>query len=769
MTNFLNEIPDLELFLEGDRSAMEILEAVKESYRDGNILETEHYRGKVITTPFEFHRLVNRILKLEEFAFDTEFTSLRMMAKNPDFEFVSCSFSWGKFQNYSIPVGHWVNEDYNIPLNIFRAGMKRIFERKNYRLIGHNLKAEFHALAQIDIEIHTDDLYDTLVAMWNLNENEEVGLKAITKREYGYNQTDFKRLLGTIPKHVQKEFGVSKPSERNIAMVHPIISSFYAMDDTYWTWCIYLDSLPLMEEDGIENFFFKRQMPYLRVLFIMERRGIRVDHERLRAMEDLARKELDNLEYEIFELAGVKFSITSGQQLAEIIYGWEKMKPIYEQIAIPILDADGNQEYYKSGPRKGQPKVKYKNTDKITSYEYSGNRELVDASFKFKVSAQTPTGMPKTGDDELSKIAASNYRRNKRKQEGVEMVRLIMRYKRLEKLRSTYMSGLANQTYPDGRIHCSFNQTGTTSGRLSCSGPNLQQLPRPIEYVSDTPPKKEDYDNINDFEKALDTWKFEYPEYVFWKQFEIRDAFLADNGKTLIASDYANLEMRILAHFSQDPLLLNMFSTGVDAHGDTAKNMFKLDCTVKEVKKLYPHLRQQAKTINFLLVYGGSAMALANSLGVSKQEGQELYDLYFDTYKGVKKYVKTMKNRAHRDGYVQTILGRKRHLQDDIWSGNYGKVGYAERLAINAPIQGSGADIAVSAQIDIENDPILKELGYEQLLQVHDEVVGQVPDENAEAAMKRVQYLMANCLPQPMNGIELRADADTGRTYSEAK
>ena len=162
-------------------------------------------------------------------------------------------------------------------------------------------------------------------------------------------------------------------------------------------------------------------------------------------------------------------------------------------------------------------------------------------------------------------------------------------------------------------------------------------------------------------------------------------------------------------------------------------------------------------------------MALSGSLDIPKDEAQALYDLYFETYRGVKKYVKTQKRYAHQHGYVQTVLGRKRHLENYIWSKNFGDVGYAERLSVNAPVQGSAADIAISAQLIVENDPELKALGFEQLLQIHDEIVGQCPEENAERVKERLAEIMADCLPRKLNGVELEASVDHGFTYAQAK
>ncbi|AEZ50500.1 DNA polymerase [Bacillus phage BCD7] len=736
-------------------------------------VKSEHYKGITVTNELEFRRLYKKLMKVEEFAFDTEFSSLRMQYKGES-ELVGVSFSWGKDNNYYVPVGSWVNSNREqIPMWLFKRLMRRVFARTDIRIVGHNLKAELHALANVDIEVKTNDLFDTMIAVWNIDENNLIGLKEITERYYGYHQTHFKDLLLTIPDSVKVEFGYKKTYKGDATLVDQYIMSPYAMDDTYWTWKIYVDIMDALEDEKIMPYFFKRQMPYLRVLFNMERRGVPVDFERLKRMAKMAEKDLADLEYKIFELVGLEFSITSGQQLAELLFGWEKQKPIYEKIYEPIIDPKtGEQGVYKTGPRKGELKWKEKNNkNKIIGYEPAGNKHLIEASYKFPMGAVSEkTGQPKTGSDELDEILKRNYKKSKKKKEGQEFVRLVLRYKRLEKLRSTYMEGLAEQVYSDGRIHCSFNQTGTTSGRLSSSEPNLQNLPRPIEDVKE--PQREWFDNEEAFRSAWAIYKEEKAEYDFWKRYEIRDAFVvpgdAKEEIDMTAHDFSNLEMRILTHFSQDPLLISMFARNVDSHGDTAVNMFKLDCTAEEAKKKYPKQRQQAKTINFLLVYGGSPSALSSQLGVSKDEAQTLYDMYFATYKGVAKYMKSQKKFAHRHGVVYTVLGRKRHL-DGINDSDYGTRGYNERLAVNAPIQGSAADITISAQLIIEHDPLLNELGYEQVLQVHDEIVGLVPARNRERAMERVQEIMANCLPQPMNNIELRADGDYGKTYAEAK
>ena len=712
-------------------------------HRGGGYYVTPHYEGYLIDTVEDAEWLANELMQIEEYSFDTEFTSLRMQAKGIA-HYVGCSFSWGEKHNFYVSVGHYFDD--NLPLPEFQRIFKPVFDRTDVRVVGHNLKAELHALANIDLEMKTNDLFDTIVAFHHLYEEEEKSLKDITKNIYGYDQMKFKAILQTIPKpilnHYREEILAmdNKVTEGHIGLVKAHYSAVYAMDDTYWVWKIYLDIQDALEENGTEDYFYKLHMPYIKVLFNMERRGVKVDTDRLAEMTREATRELDKLEYTLLETAGVHFNIGSGEQIAMLLHGWKKKVPIYHE------DIVETGEYYKAGAKKGQPKTKIiKNKDIIVDYRDSYVPELIEHSFNLPVASVTPTGMPQTGADQLEEMLKKTYKRDKRKQEGQEFVRILLRYKRLQKLKSSFMDGLLANLYPDGKAHCSFNITGTESGRLSCQNPNLQQLPRPIEDDGSV-------------------------EAAFWKKFEIRSLFIPDDveNESIIAADFSNLEVRIATHFSRDPLLISMFNEGYDLHGDTAKNMFKLDCHSNDVKKHYPQYRQYAKTINFLLLYGGGVSALASQINVPRKEAQVIYDKYFETYQGMAQMMKDDKRFGHVHGVVMTILGRKRHLTG-INSDDNGTRAYYERLTTNSKIQGSAADITIAAQNLIEDDPELKRLQYRQLLQVHDEIVGVAPDKNKEAAAKRVQYLMGTCLPEGLYGIELKADYDWGKSYAEAK
>ena len=261
--------------------------------------------------------------------------------------------------------------------------------------------------------------------------------------------------------------------------------------------------------------------------------------------------------------------------------------------------------------------------------------------------------------------------------------------------------------------------------------------------------------------------------------------------KKIIALDYHNLEMVCLTHFSGDKNLTEMFANDDDAHGSTAVNMFGLDCTPVEAKKLYPHLRQAAKTINFMLMYGGGARKLYDSLKADhdspldlgskeylelyhchngKQVAQQFIDKYFESYSGVAKFISSQKKKAHRNGYVYTILGRKRRLPD-INSSDGELRSYSERLSVNSAIQGTAGDITINAQNRVAKEKELTDHLCYMLIQVHDELVFECPEEYVEQSIEVIKYDMEH----PFGDKEsqqvkfLRADYDFGDNYQQAK
>lgn len=545
-------------------------------------------------------KLADKLMTVDEFAFDTETNTLRVQAKG-EMDLVGISISFGEHDNYYIPTGHTFDEG-QLKVSTVVKYLKPVFEREDVRIIGHNLKFDMHVLANVDIEIKTKDIFDTMVASWISDENREKGLKALTNVVYGTKQTKFDECIGTVTADEKKSVGLKASNKAPFYLVRIEIGAPYAIADSYWTWRHYCDwEMEAITEEEMDTIFYKVQMPFLRTLYNMERRGVTIDIERLKRMAVLADKYLEELEYDIVEIFGIPFKITSSQQLQEVLFGYCKVN------------------------KQGQP---------------AGNMELIKNAYNFPIQSATKAGAPSTGGSELKALLKLTYKKDKRKQEGQKLVKLILKYKRLAKLKSAFIDGLIKQVYSDGKVHPSFNQLGTDSGRLSCSEPNLQQLPRPIEmdeYLDiknwvtknnievDEDDWEEIFEDIENLEYEMDyptgeiktatahevtceylAYLTEWREYnednVFWKYFEIRGAFIPDDSEEecVIALDFSNLEMRLLAHFSQDPYLMETFIHDHDAHGATAVNMFQLDCTPDEAKKKYKALRQIAKTINFL-------------------------------------------------------------------------------------------------------------------------------------------------------------------------
>ncbi|WP_058763990.1 DNA polymerase I [Exiguobacterium chiriqhucha] len=306
------------------------------------------------------------------------------------------------------------------------------------------------------------------------------------------------------------------------------------------------------------------------------------------------------------------------------------------------------------------------------------------------------------------------------------IVEHIMHYRELGKLQSTYVEGLQKVIKDDGKIHTRYTQTLTQTGRLSSVNPNLQNIPIRLEEGR-----------------------------------RIRKAFTASEADwVLYAVDYSQIELRIMAHMSQDEKMLEAFLHDEDIHTSTAANVFRV--AKEEVTSL---MRRQAKAVNFGIIYGISDYGLSQNLGISRKEAQAFIDTYFEQFPGVKRFMDAAIERAREHGYVETMLKRRRNIPD-IHSRNFNLRGFAERTAINTPIQGTAADIIKKAMIDV--DVALRESGLKSklLLQVHDELIFEGPKEETEALEKIVKQAMEHTITLD---VPLRADGSFGETWFDTK
>lgn len=680
----------------------------------------------IVDTVSKLKKLAEKMKDLQEFAFDTETNTLQVAGENKEFICVGISISWGRFNNYYIPMGHRRVEDYkrNLSIEVVQEYLQPIFNRDDVRIIGHNLKYDMHVLKRIGISIATKDFFDTMLASWLLDENTPNGLKQITSDNLNVPQTHFAEVIDSVPAEVKKEFGLKATNKATFDLTLIDESAFYALDDPFYTYYNYMYILDELEKDGMDKIYFKKMIPFMIVLFNMEERGITVDREALDEMNVNITKDMENLLYDMTEILGVEFNPNSNQQLQAILFGYVKdiKKPDEVNPKKGISPIQEIREKYEGKKNWTEERIQKKIADLWAKYDETMGewKVFVENGFDFKPTSTTSAGAPSTDSGSLWTLSHKEYK-VKRKREGVEFCSLLLEYKRLAKLKSAFIDGLESQLYDDGKAHCSFNQIGTTSGRISCSSPNLQQLPK----------AHGDEDN-----------------YAIRKLFIGSIDPITKKRKKIIAVDYSNLEIRCTAHLSGDPLLLDMFAHGKDIHGTTAINMFELtDCEDKSVKQKHPDLRQAAKVLNFLLIYGGSASALYDSLKYDRSApidlgdkehlakykkfgvkngvdvAQVYIDKYFDSYKGVAQMIRENKKFARKHGFVYTIIKRKRRLEGINSSDNKIR-SYCERLATNARVQGTASDIVSSAQVRLENDPWFEEHRCYMLVQVHDKLVG---------------------------------------------
>jgi DNA polymerase-1 len=327
---------------------------------------------------------------------------------------------------------------------------------------------------------------------------------------------------------------------------------------------------------------------------------------------------------------------------------------------------------------------------------------------------KTPKGQASTAEDVLQELAAD-----------YELPQVILDYRSVSKLKSTYTDKLPEQISANtGRIHTSYHQAVAATGRLSSTDPNLQNIPI----------------RTNEGRR-------------------IRQAFVAPEGQVLLAADYSQIELRIMAHLSGDEGLLRAFAADLDVHRATAAEVFELD-----PGDVTADHRRSAKAINFGLMYGMSAFGLAKQLGIGRGEAQEYVDLYFERYPGVQRYMDDIREKARTDGYVETVFGRRLYLPQ-INDRNAQRRQYAERSAINAPMQGTAADIIKKAMISVHEWLKTDRAPARMIMQVHDELVFEVEKSAAAQVTEQVVTLMSAAAQL---SVKLKVDAGVGANWDEA-
>jgi len=454
--------------------------------------------------------------------------------------------------------------------------------------------------------------------------------------------------------------------------------------------------------------------------------------------EDVAGKGVKQV---TFDLVSMDQAVHYASEDADITYRlYEELKSrlakepvlntLLEEIEIPLIPVLSDMEQAGTLVNERVLKAQSKNfIERITKLETEAY-ELADQEFnlgspkqlqeiffeklKYPVLQKTPGGQPSTAENVLQQLS-----------EDYELPKIILEHRTLSKLKSTYTDRLPSQISPNtGRIHTSFNQTGTSTGRLSSSDPNLQNIPIKTEDGR-----------------------------------RIRQAFEAPSGYQLISADYSQIELRVIAHLSKDEGLLKAFKEGQDIHSSTASEVFGVG-----LKEVEPDQRRSAKAINFGLIYGISAFGLSKQLGINRNLAAEYMDTYFSRYPGVRKYMDRVKSEAKKIGYVETLYGRRLYLPE-ISTGNAIRRQAAERVAINAPVQGTAADIMKKAMLSVSDSLKKLKIDAKLILQVHDELVVESQEKDTEKVTKILTDSMSKAAKL---SVPLEVEIGIGKNWDQA-
>lgn len=621
------------------------LDLFSEIPADGQVGEEKSALKTLTDTPHTY-KLVDTeedMLKLRDFfmtksflSLDTETTSTNTI----DAELVGLSFSVSENEAFYVPVPADRQQAQNI-VNIF----KPVYEQPSILKIGQNIKYDMEVLANYGVEL-AGEMFDTMLAHYLLQPEQRHNMDDMAETYLGYRTIHIDELIG--PK------GKGQKSMRDLP---PEEVYEYAAEDADVT--LKLKNLlePKLKEAGVWQLFSEVEMPLVRVLASMERNGVRLDTDSLKETSQILTARMNDIEQEIYRLAGEEFNIASPRQVGEILFG--KMKIVEK-------------------PKK------------------------------------TKTGQFVTSEEVLQQLRGKS-----------EIVGKILEHRGLKKLLGTYVDALPKLVNPrTGHIHTSFNQTVTATGRLSSSDPNLQNIPVRGEDGK-----------------------------------EIRKAFVPEEGCLFFSADYSQIELRVMAHLSGDENMQEAFREGYDIHAATAAKIYHetMDSVTRDQ-------RTRAKRANFGIIYGITVFGLAERLDISRKEAAELIDGYFATFPRVAEYMEKAKETAREKGYAETLMHRRRYLPD-ITSHNATVRGFAERNAINAPIQGTAADIIKIAMVRIYDRFKRENIRSKMLLQVHDELNFSVYPDEKERVERIVLEEMQNAYPLD---VPLVADCGWGANWLEA-
>ena len=581
-------------------------------------IENTEHNYQLIDTAEKRADLIKLLLAEPKISFDTETTGTDANIA----DLVGLSFSVKPGTGYYIPLSA-VRDEAQAIVNEFRV----VLENPEIEKIGQNTKYDILVLKWYGVEVQ-GKIFDTMLAHYLIDPDTRHGMDILSENYLGYSPISITKLIG--PK------GKNQGTMRDVP-VEDVVD--YAAEDADVTLQLAHIFEPKLVELNAAKLAEEIENPLVYVLADIEKEGVRIDMDTLKAYSAELEIEIRKAEQSVYEKAGLTFNLASPKQLGEVLF--DKLQ----------LD----------------PKAK-----------------------------KTKTGQYQTGEDVLMALASKS-----------DIVKDILDFRQLQKLKSTYVDALPLMVNPKtGRVHTSYNQAVAATGRLSSNNPNLQNIPIRTERGR-----------------------------------EVRKAFIArDENHILLSADYSQIELRIIAEISKEENMLDAFNNGIDIHTATAAKVYGV--SIEDVDSTQ---RRNAKAVNFGIIYGQSAFGLSQNLGIPRKEAADIIEQYFAQYPGIKRYMGDTMNFARENGFVETIMGRRRYLRD-INSANQTVRGFAERNAINAPIQGSAADMIKIAMINIHREMKAQNLQSTMTMQVHDELVFDVVKSEKEVMKSIIQDKMANAI-----------------------
>jgi DNA polymerase I len=584
------------------------------------------------------HEIVGQIKNSGVFCFDTETTGL-----NPhEAEILGIAIAVGEGKAFYVPC----NTE-KLPMKIIRNVLSPLFEDPELLKVGQNIKYDIIVLHYAEIVV-AGPLFDTMLAHYLLQPEARHNMDFLAETYLNYQTVSIEELIG--------KKGVNQGNMKDVPLE---TLKEYACEDADVTLRLFHVLQKEIQKNNLEDIANHIEMPLVYVLAQMECNGVYIDKDSLAVFAEKLKKQLQEVEKNIYELADNKtFNIASPKQLGEVLF--DQLK--------------------------------------------------IDEKAK-----RTKTKQYSTSEETLEKLKDKHPIINK-----------ILEYRGLKKLISTYVEALPLLiNSKTGKIHTSYNQSVTSTGRLSSTNPNLQNIPIREEQGR-----------------------------------EIRKAFVSSEKEhVLLAADYSQIELRIMAHLSEDKAMQEAFKNNEDIHTSTAAKIYGV-----RPEEITSDQRRKAKTANFGIIYGISPFGLSQRLSIPRAEADDLIKGYFTSYPGVRDYMEQVKENARGKGFVQTIFGRRRYLRD-INSSNAIVRGVAERNAINAPIQGSAADLIKMAMIRIYEELKKSKLSAKMILQVHDELVFDVSTDELDQLKKLVQKEMENIYKLD---VPLIVDMGAGNSWLEA-